>query len=865
MLRRLRRRVSSSLSKIPPTSSYAVDEWLTQPIVELTPYDIPANLLFSNTSSKEADVPVFKRTSVFAPTKKVFPALTAEIGDCTDKIYFSKYIDLCISDNLLFSCCAVEEKVQFKEHINSCISDNLACISPAIHEIELACMERVKIDGLHGEESLAITSDVIDLIEELEEVDFQEHNVSLNLFQPLGRRNTEGRNYRPKEPKQQCLFDDTAEETQTVGKVRKAYSLRKNSLINPVQQQNVWDLLYPLLLPPIALDFSEQFDLFKPLFGYQQKGIEFLFGNISALLADEMGTGKTVQSVVALRLLFRQGKVTSALILCPPVIIGSAFLSNKTGKSEGWDGHVYHWAPDLSVTVVRGSREQRKLDWNCPAHIYITTFDTLRNDLAEGLIESEDLNKFDCVIVDEAQNIKNKTSGRAKAVFKLIPKYRWALTGTPIENKVEDVISIFDFVKPGLFNQQYYTPQEIKDCITPFFLRRLKRDVMKDLPAKIRQEEWIELDAEQRTAYNEVLASGRAQLSDKLKTDNEFQVRAHIFRLLQQLKQICNFGPDKFESPKTNLVLDCVETISQNSEKVLIFSQYEEYGLSRLERLLKDRGIKFVSYRGGMSDNERRRVVNEFRSKPDITVFLATIRSAGVGLTLTEASYVIHFDHWWNPAVMWQAEDRAHRHGQKNNLTVYSLWVLDTIEEQINEKLRQKGLLIENVIDSLAVDAVEEMISTDEWLEIFGVDTPKEEGQFAPSAMSIDEALKKLRMFSPREFEIITKDFFVKLGYKNARVTQQSRDGGIDVYGSRKFNSIDQLFFAQCKRTDSVGVTVARELLGVLTANPRVSKGFLITSGVFSEDCRRFAAIDTRVNLIDGAMLANYLLQFKLI
>jgi len=166
----------------------------------------------------------------------------------------------------------------------------------------------------------------------------------------------------------------------------------------------------------------------------------------------------------------------------------------------------------------------------------------------------------------------------------------------------------------------------------------------------------------------------------------------------------------------------------------------------------------------------------------------------------------------------------------------------------------------------LAVEAVEEMISTNEWLEIFGIEKRQKETKFADSVrITIEEAKKKLSMFSPREFELITKDFLVKLGFKNARVTQQSRDGGIDVYGSRKINNMDEVIVAQCKHTDLVGVNIARELLGVMTTNKQVSKGFLITSGVFSEDCRRFSDMDTRMNLIDGIMFANYLLQFKLL
>lgn len=707
---------------------------------------------------------------------------------------------------------------------------------------------------------------------------------SSNLLIPLGRLRTDGKDYRKFEREQQSLFGDVSQAgEQPIQKVRKSYSVRKTPHSTQVRLQNIWDLIFPLLQPPLTLEVTEQFDLYQPLYGYQQKGVEFLIKNTSALLADEMGTGKTVETIVALRVLFRQAKVKHTLVLCPPAILGSAYLSQITGKPEGWDGHFHKWAPELSVTVVRGNPEQRKLDWTCPAHVYISTYDTLRNDLENEILEQKEAVKFDCVITDEAQNIKNRDAGRAKAVRKLNPALRWALTGTPIENKVEDVISIFAFVKPKLFIREYYPPHEVKNRISPYFLRRLKEDVLKDLPKKIRQEEWLELDGDQRTAYDRALETGQRQLSHKIKTESEFQIRRHIFALLQELKQICNFAPNKDSSPKTDSLLDYVETIAQNDEKVLIFSQYNEYGIQKLEQFLQDNSIKFVTYRGGMSDQERNRAIHSFKMNPEITVFLGAVRAAGFGLNLTEASYVIHFDHWWNPAVMWQAEDRVHRPGQegvkqlrrdtptgsfveeeKKCVNIYSFWMRDTIEEKIKQKLHEKRLLIESVIDSLAVEAVEEMISTQEWLEMLGVKKADEE-QESRGIESLQAVLEKLRSLSPTDFEEITREFFIKQGYTNSKVTQRSHDGGIDVFGERKRGGIEESFIAQCKRTSSVGVKVARELLGILAANPRITNGFIITSGDFTEECIRFTGVNPKLTLINGITFGNFLRQFKIL
>jgi len=579
--------------------------------------------------------------------------------------------------------------------------------------------------------------------------------ISRNIFEPLGNSKHGGKNFWKKN-EQKDLFGNRDLTEKDFGKgTRKAYEvISKTSRSTHTKLQDPWDLLYPLLLPPIDFDFAEQIDFFQPLYPFQQQGIEFLFNNNSALLADEMGTGKTVQTIIALRFLYRQAFVKKTLIICPKSVLGSAQLSLKTGKSEGWDGHLFHWSPELSVTIVDGNSEQRRLDWHYPAHVYVSTFDSIRNDLEKGILKLDE-NIFDCVVVDEAQNIKNRESGRSRAVKKINTKYRWALTGTPIENKIEDIISIFDFVKPKLFKKENYTAQRVKKLIEPFFLRRLKKDVLKDLPEKIRQEEWLDLDTEQQIAYDRILTQGRNQISSSLESENEFTIRRHIFSLLTELKKICNFAPDKETSPKTDILLDYINIISDNNEKVLVFSQYDKYGIGILEKLFAKNKIQYVSFRGNMSISERNRAIEDFRNLSlGIPVFLATVKTAGVGISLTEASFVIHFDHWWNPAVMWQAEDRAHRPGQQNKLNVYSFWMNNTIEERIKEKLYQKGLLIESVIDSLATEVIEEMISTSEWLEMLGIPNNKKRFE-KDSEKTNEDILGKIKLMNPREFEII--------------------------------------------------------------------------------------------------------------
>jgi SNF2-related domain/Helicase conserved C-terminal domain len=516
-------------------------------------------------------------------------------------------------------------------------------------------------------------------------------------------------------------FEHSNEGKELDGKNVQSKQHKKGADKIPTRTPSEWDLLHPMLLAPLSLEFPKEFDFYRELHGYQQSGISWLADSSSALLADEMGTGKTVQAVNALRLLFRQGKIRAALIVSPPAVIGSVDLTIETGNSEGWSGHLYHWASELEVAVMRGgSPDQRKLAWERPFHVYITTYDTLRTDIGNQTLS--DLGKFDCILLDEAQKIKNQDSKTSKAIRSLQSEYRWALTGTPIENKLDDIKSLFAFIRPGTFIGGVEDSLDmIKETIDPFMLRRLKKDVLQDLPAKVRQETWMELDKEQRADYDIALKAGKEKIKKSLGTEKTTQVRTHIFALLVELKQICNFAKGKSDSPKIELLLEYLETISTNGQKVLVFSQYREEGTDKIAKALERKGIKYVLYTGKVTTQQKDQAVRDFREDPEITVFLATIDTAGYGITLTEATYVVHFDHPWNPAKMQNAEDRCHRIGQQLGVTIYSFWMRDTVEERIKKKLVEKHLLVENTVDDLAVEAIENAFSDEDWLDVFGV------------------------------------------------------------------------------------------------------------------------------------------------
>lgn len=613
-----------------------------------------------------------------------------------------------------------------------------------------------------------------------------------------------------------------------------------------------WDLLYVILQPPIILESLENLYLPAPLYEFQPAGIRFLMNNESALLADEMGTGKTVMTTVALRILMQKGQANQALIVCPLSVL------------REWNRHLADWAPDLRVTFVRGSQDKRVLDWDMPAHVYVTTYDTLRSDIEAGILPENKRAQFDVVVLDEAQSIKNPASGRSRAIKRLKAHRRWALTGTPVENKLEDVASLFAFLRPGYLTSFDLYPARVREKMSPYFLRRRKEDVLPDLPKKQKQDMALELDPAQRAAYDQ--AAG--EIVSELTALGPRATKGKIFSSIHRLKQICNFAPGQFTSPKLDLLKEQIETIIDSGHKVIVFSQYIGEGIDKLEKALEPYGTAKIV--GEQSELTRNTEIERFKHSPEVPILLASVRAGGVGLNLTEASYVVHFDHWWNPAVMWQAEARVHRIGQTRGVNVYSYWMVDTIEERIYDTLQKKGLLFEDVVDGLSESQIDELISTNEWLDMLGVKIQKpvqpQPARQAVESLSLAEIRDRLYEITPAAFEQLVQELMHHFGYPNVKVTGRTRDGGIDVISTRNTSEGIMRVVAQCKRyRGTVGVEVARALGGVIASDKSIQKGFLVTAGEISRECLAFCEKSGGIIVpIDGMLAAKYIKQFGL-
>ena len=421
-----------------------------------------------------------------------------------------------------------------------------------------------------------------------------------------------------------------------------------------------------------------------PLRPYQEAGLEFLIGRDSILLGDEMGLGKTVQVVVAIRMLFQEKRITRALIVVPRVLRGN------------WLNEFNLWAPDLSVRQVIGTKNDRKVLYSLPFPVIIATYGQIRAD-------ANDLNKcndFGVVVLDEAHTIKNTASQTNFACRRIPRRKAWALTGTPIENSTDDLVSIFSFLQPHLLSKEI-PPGEIRPLIQEHFLRRTKDEALPDLPPIIEQELELDLYGSQRETYEHLWQHRNDALTD-------YTDRGQLFALITKLKQLCNHEPDTNMSVKSETLELLLENLTQPSDKIIVFSQY----VKTLESLSVSLPCSNRIFHGQQNDQEHESTLEWFRNTPGPSVLLMSLKAGGVGLNLQEASLVVLFDRWWNPAVESQAVERAHRFGRDRPLHVVKFLVKNTIEDRIIEILHRKKALTREVIGKTETATVSTNVET---------------------------------------------------------------------------------------------------------------------------------------------------------
>ena len=517
----------------------------------------------------------------------------------------------------------------------------------------------------------------------------------------------------------------------TIPKYRAIYlSSLKDNKYSIIETNNLFD------------DFINKFNQYKDadikfskkdlniLRDYQVTGVKWLYNiykcELGGILADEMGLGKSIQFIYLLKEVIKENKDAKILIVCPTSLV------------YNWQKEFEKFGQDISLKVMYGHKEKRHNELNnIKENVIITSYGLIRED-------EEYYNKldFEVMAIDEAQSIKNATTGITKCVKKINAKVKFALTGTPLENNVTELWSIFDYIMPGYLTnlKDFNTKYGIKDIddestkalidlqkqIAPFILRRKKTDVLTELPPKIENNIFIDLNEKQKSVYAMEVKKTRKEMDEIIEKEGYDKARFKILQLLTKLRQLCIDPKIVYEnytgesSKITEVTKVCKEVIA-NGHKILLFSSFKT-AIDILNREFTNEGISTYVIDGSVGAKKRNELVKKFNND-DTNCFLITIKSGGTGLNLTSADVVIHLDLWWNPQVENQATDRAHRIGQKNTVEVIKLICKGTIEEKILELQNKKKLLADaliegedrdkNLISKLSADDIKDLLSTD--------------------------------------------------------------------------------------------------------------------------------------------------------
>ena len=450
---------------------------------------------------------------------------------------------------------------------------------------------------------------------------------------------------------------------------------------------------------------------------YQERGYSWMYRNMKigfgSIIADDMGLGKTLQVITLILKLKEEGglKKKSVLVVVP------------TGLLHNWEAEVARFAPQLSTAIYHGNSRSLTDKACSAADILLTTYGVVRSDFAE--LKKR---KWQLVVIDEAQNIKNSDTAQCKAVHSIPADIHIAMSGTPVENRLSEFWSIIDFTNKGYlgslkeFSQKYASPiqkdgdlnvvERFRKITAPFMLRRLKTDksIISDLPDKIECDEFAPLTASQAALYQKTLNRCMALIEGLEGEDSQtlFKRQGLILQMILALKQICNHPTqylkdnqkDATLSGKTEMLLDLLRGIIDAEEKVLVFTQFREMGELLQHFIREELGEDALFYHGGCTLKQRQQMVDQFQHDDNSRIFILSLKAAGTGLNLTAASHVIHYDLWWNPAVEAQATDRAYRIGQHKNVQVHRFITQNTFEEKINAMIQDKKHLADMTVST---------------------------------------------------------------------------------------------------------------------------------------------------------------------
>ncbi len=577
---------------------------------------------------------------------------------------------------------------------------------------------------------------------------------------------------------------------------------------------------------------------------FEEENVRFLVENDRAFLTEEPGLHKIKEAFVALKFLFENEVIKTTLIVIPAGFLGHSEKEKQLGDSLGWIGNLEKYCYDMSYSVIFGDDNERLNAWNKSALIHIVDHKTFLNDHSSNILEKQRLANFDCVIIDEVQELLDSSDKNKNVLKEINSNIFWALSSIVGENIL------------SLLNDYLNDNCRIKERKVQFLANAGEEHAIVN-----HEEFWLEPNENQRVKYKETLVECRKELKKVLESGNPFMYQSNIFILIHKLFQVQNYAPGMDTSPKSNLLIQHIKAIEKNLKKVIVISQYDRQGTKQIEALFDQHEISYINVPTSLSNDEIEKAISLFKSKKSVTVFLTNAKISRFNFKDFVVPYIIRFDSWWNPAALWQTKNLfdLSKRNNENRVNVFTYKMLDTIDELIKRTLISKNYIDDNIISAMSPATVNDIISVDEWLNVF--DMPVNDEQENNQEL-YEETVEKLNNLSLEDYRKTLSSFFLKLGYAKIKILKHENSESFDITGIGKSGTQKVSLFSIVLLDKIITMKKIKKII-VDVSLAQKNNTFIITRGKFKKGCTEIAK--NNVTLLDVEKLAAYLVNLRLV
>ena len=500
---------------------------------------------------------------------------------------------------------------------------------------------------------------------------------------------------------------------------------------------------------------------------------------------------------------------------------------------------------DMSYSVIIGDDNERLNAWNKSALIHIVDHKTFLNDHSSNILEKQRLANFDCIIIDEVQELLDSSDKNKNVLKKINANIFWALSSIVGDNIL------------SLLNDYLNDNCRIEERKVRFLA-----DAGEEYAVINHEEFWLEPNENQRIKYKETLVECRKELKKVLESGNPFMYQSNIFILIHKLFQVQNYAPGYDTSPKSDLLIQHIKAIEKNLKKVIVISQYDRQGTKQIEALFDQHEISYVNVPTSFSNDEIEKAVSLFKSKKSVTVFLTNAKISRFNFKDFVVPYIIRFDSWWNPAALWQTKNLFNlsaSNNENNIVNVFTYKMLDTIDELIKRTLISKDFIDDNIISAMSPATVNDIISVDEWLKVFDLPVNDEQENYQEL---YEETIEKLYNLSLEDYRKTLSSFFLKIGYAKIKILNHENSESFDITGEGKSGTQKVSLFSIVLLDEMITRKKIKKII-VDVSLAQKNNTFIITRGKFEKGCTDIAK--NNVTLLDVEKLAAYMVNLRLV